>query len=227
MRGALIVLLMVLSFDTVVLATDIDAVKQYWFSAHRTPPPDTAVAEPLLGIEPVPAWPLVRSFLHHRLYSFREGTTAHSSYAVVAVDDGGTVTLLHDVDAFNAVLAAEHVNVSGPEKAADVAETFLRIRFFNGIKLWGWDLGINAIESLEDIKWPRGDSTEQKRAGVATIPLSPPRIDTCGDDYCYTAFSWSPVSGDLQRVEVVVGRDGIVRFEVGTLAQRVGEYGGY
>ena len=79
MSGAIIVLITVLAVGGVTPTTDIKAVKEYWLTAHRTPPPDTVMADPSFGIETVPAWSLFRELLQHRLYCFREGATAHSS----------------------------------------------------------------------------------------------------------------------------------------------------
>jgi hypothetical protein len=208
---------------------DILAIRKYWSTTHTASSSDSESSISNRQIERVEKWPFMDMLRTHRVYAFKEHEHAHSSWAVVTVDDSGNVEALGETEQFNRLIASEALRLRSAEEALEAAKAYLRVRFFAGTKLWGWDLGVNVIEKVDQVPFGRGRDGQRQRKKVERLIRSNPsglQDDNTGR-YRFVVLAWSPYSGNLDKYEVVVASGLIEKFSSMSLAERVGVFGGY
>lgn len=208
--------------------SDIEAIEKYWWTKHPSPPPDVCHGKEESCVERITGWTFLNRLKYHRLYSFQEGPSFHSSYAVLMVDDMGLVVLLKDREDFNELLASESIFIDDLETAFEIAQTFLRIKYYGGIKIGGWDLGLNIIEKPSDIHFSNNNKGEEQHNFVEqTYGIQSQRVEQVDESYHYIAYTWSHNSGNLERIEIAMDRNGIKDVVFHLIAEQIGIYNEY
>jgi hypothetical protein len=198
----------------------------YDYIRYSSPKLDGFERELVLGeraVKEIRGWPFQDRLTHHRLFSYPKGNLQHGAY-IVAVDDRLLVTELDGIDDFNEILRKEGIRILTEEDASRAAQLFLKTYFSSGSLYYGYDLGVNVINSVDDIKFA---SIAERDAIARSYKICPPVLTRRGTRYSYVLWSWQ-MSGNglLATHEVILDEKRVVDLKTERLKSMVGEWMG-
>jgi len=169
-------------------------------------------------------WPLQERLRRHRLFVFPLGSSFNRGASLVAVGDDFVPFPVDDVRDFNELLQKEGILIHGPQEARAVAELFLKCYRVNYVFNYGYDLGVNVVRSIEDIKFK---SEIEKVEFGQKFQIEPPTILSKGEGYRFVFYSWEREgSGRFERNEVFINPKGIKDYRTIFLKGGVGMWHG-
>mgnify|MGYP001142147973 CR=1 FL=1 len=175
-------------------------------------------------VKEIQGWPFQDRIRDHRLFAFPKGTNPMHGMYLLTVDKGLTVWPLRDQRDFNELLQVEGIRIESKEDALDAAQLFLKCSRIRNVLYLGYNLGVNVIESVDDIKF---ETDAEKVALSKEFVVRPPQLTKEGECFHYTLFSWEPEgSGALERHDLLIDDKGIVKSTSVLLRNRVGSWVG-
>jgi len=176
------------------------------------------------SVREVKDWPFQDRLQRHRLFVFPNGWTFNEGATIVAVGDDLLPFPIDDARDFNELLQKEGILVRAAEEARKAAELFLKCYRVKYVLDHGLELGVNVIQSPDDILFR--DEIE-KAALTKEIQIEPPKLIGSVGKWRFRFYSWEKEgSGLLEKHEIVISQRAIVEYTTTPLKGDVGMWSG-